>query len=195
MDGAPPEWREWCCRHRIDSPSDPKWSCALQEVTPILWRETAQEYSSLFGDARDHGTITGITYPVHAPHGDWSALSLVNVYDSRNGRQDIEASIAIGQLLACFVHGVVSRMVRRECDRTDLTEPAIDLGQPALSGRERECLQLASTGMTATEAADRLRISANTVIFHLKNARRKLGAANSRHALVRAIKVGIIKPS
>jgi DNA-binding NarL/FixJ family response regulator len=35
-------------------------------------------------------------------------------------------------------------------------------------------------------------ISRRTVIFHLSNARRKLGAANSRHAITRAISLGLI---
>lgn len=44
-----------------------------------------------------------------------------------------------------------------------------------LTRREKECLGLAAHGMTALEIAQLLKISERTCIFHLQNARHKLG--------------------
>jgi two-component system response regulator DesR len=48
----------------------------------------------------------------------------------------------------------------------------------ALSGREREVLELAASGMSNREIAERLVISANTVKFHLRTIYTRLGVHN-----------------
>jgi DNA-binding CsgD family transcriptional regulator len=63
-----------------------------------------------------------------------------------------------------------------------------------LSGRERECLLWLASGLRYDGIADRLGISEWTVMFHLKNARTKLGAATNEQALAKAILQGAISP-
>ena len=52
-----------------------------------------------------------------------------------------------------------------------------------LTEREREVLQLLSTGLTYEKIADRLGISHETVKMHLKNIYRKLKVQNKIEAL------------
>jgi len=47
-------------------------------------------------------------------------------------------------------------------------------------------------GKTTSEIGQALQISERTVAFHLSNVRRKLGAANSRHAVTRAFSLKLI---
>jgi DNA-binding CsgD family transcriptional regulator len=54
-------------------------------------------------------------------------------------------------------------------------------------------LTWAAAGKTMVGIADILSISQRTVFFHLSNARRKLGAANSRHAICKALALGLIE--
>jgi DNA-binding CsgD family transcriptional regulator len=54
-----------------------------------------------------------------------------------------------------------------------------------LSEREIEVLQLAGTGLTNREIAERLSLSQHTIARHLANARGKLGAANRTEAAVK----------
>lgn len=61
-----------------------------------------------------------------------------------------------------------------------------------LSERERECLLWVSMGKTAWETASILGRSQRTVEFHLKNATRKLDAANKIHAAALAIRLGLL---
>ncbi len=63
---------------------------------------------------------------------------------------------------------------------------------PTLTERERECLSWAATGKTAAEVATALSLSKTTIIYHLTRARRKLDAANSRHAITKALSLKLI---
>ncbi len=64
---------------------------------------------------------------------------------------------------------------------------------PRLTGREVQCLTWAARGKSSWETARICRISENTVNFHLKNAQRKLVAANKCHALAKALTHGLVE--
>ena len=63
---------------------------------------------------------------------------------------------------------------------------------PRITVREIECLQWASIGKTAWEISVILSISERTVGFHLANAAVKLQANNRTHAVITALKKGLI---
>ncbi len=65
--------------------------------------------------------------------------------------------------------------------------------EPRLTEREVQCLTWAARGKSSWETAQICRISESTVNFHLKNAQRKLGAANRCHALAKALTHGFIE--
>jgi DNA-binding CsgD family transcriptional regulator len=60
-------------------------------------------------------------------------------------------------------------------------EPALE-PRAVLSPREFEVLELAATGLTNRQVADRLSLSAHAVKFHLAATYRKLGVANRTQA-------------
>ncbi len=64
---------------------------------------------------------------------------------------------------------------------------------PGLTGREVQCLTWAARGKSSWETAQICQISESTVNFHLKNAQRKLGAANKCHALAKALTHGLVE--
>jgi DNA-binding CsgD family transcriptional regulator len=57
-----------------------------------------------------------------------------------------------------------------------------------LTQRELSVLKIASEGRTADEIARALGLGMETVRSHLKNARTKLGARNSAHAVAEAMR-------
>lgn len=61
-----------------------------------------------------------------------------------------------------------------------------------LTQRELECLRWSREGKTSWEIAHILGISQSTIIFHMKNAVAKLGAANKTQAVIAAIERGLI---
>ena len=62
-----------------------------------------------------------------------------------------------------------------------------------LSSREMQCLMSLSDGNSCLKTASLLNISVPTVAMHLKNARRKLQAATSEHAIALAFRRGLLK--
>jgi DNA-binding NarL/FixJ family response regulator len=64
-----------------------------------------------------------------------------------------------------------------------------------LTIREIEILSLLSVGKSTSEVADELNISVHTVMTHRKRVMVKCGANNISHAIVYAIKTGLIDPS
>jgi DNA-binding CsgD family transcriptional regulator len=64
-----------------------------------------------------------------------------------------------------------------------------------LSARELECLRWSADGKTSSEIGLILGISQRTVYFHMKNVAMKLGVYSTRHAISRAVMMGIIKPN
>lgn len=67
-----------------------------------------------------------------------------------------------------------------------------DRGAAALTARELECLRWVSMGKTAWETATIMGRSQRTIEFHLVNAARKLNAINKIHAVVIAVRMGLI---
>ncbi|NTC22081.1 response regulator transcription factor, partial [Agrobacterium tumefaciens] len=61
-----------------------------------------------------------------------------------------------------------------------------------LSPRERECLLWIGEGKTYWECARILGLSEHTVRFYLESARHKLGAANTTHAISKAVKASLL---
>jgi DNA-binding CsgD family transcriptional regulator len=162
------------------------------EITPALWSQVARTAPGFFEKAREFGLVTGSTHAVHGPRGDWSSISFVKDYGGVRAESETRATLARCHLLASYVHDGVRRIIeRRAAAPIAQTQP---LPEEASDLNERECqvLTWVAAGKTTAEIACIMPISERTVSFHLSNARRKLGAANSRHAITRAISLGLI---
>ena len=69
----------------------------------------------------------------------------------------------------------------------------VDRTPQLLSRREIEVLRMMGTGMSISEAADRLFISAKTVKNHLTSIYRKLDCHDRSQAVLRAVRMGLIQ--
>ena len=190
FDNCPESWRVFCrgAREQCD-----RWLGMRDssETTPRLWSQMAHGAPLFFEKARELGLAAGTTHPVHGPHGDWSALSFVKDYGGVRAESEIRASLARCQLLASYVHDGVRRIVaQRASAPIAQAQPAAEASD--LNDRECQVLTWVAAGKTTSEIASIMPISERTVSFHLSNARRKLGASNSRHAITRAISLGLI---
>ena len=68
-----------------------------------------------------------------------------------------------------------------------------DAGEPVISEREKEVLQLIADGLSPTELAGRLYISVKTVKNHLTSIYQKLDSRDRTQAVLRAVRMGIIR--
>ncbi len=66
------------------------------------------------------------------------------------------------------------------------------LDRDILSKREAECLQWLASGLRTQQIADKMSLQPVTIEFHIRNARRKLGAATREQALAIAISNSLV---
>ena len=193
MDNCPGNWLDHCSRAVPSAAQDPMHHRAMQEATPILWREWMAHYPDHFAAARKFGLVTGVTHPVHGPLGDRSSISFIKGVGGVQAEREISATLPESQLIGCYAHQAVARVVEKRFppEHAD-SRPAV--AAPSLTARERECLSWVATGKTAAEVATMLALSEPTIIYHLAKARRKLAATNSRHAVSKAISLKLIAP-
>ncbi|MCC6474686.1 MAG: LuxR family transcriptional regulator [Burkholderiales bacterium] len=195
LSNAPLSWRECCESAALDRRNDPLLRAAYRRASPVPWREIRHGYPLLFDEAAQHGLATGISHAIHGGNGDWSMVSFVMDRGGRPAEEAIDRAAAECHLLACQVHDAAARIVRRAAAGVSAGRSAGGAApgaSPALTSRERECLELAAQGRTAAEMASILSVTERTIAFHLAEIRRRIGAANSRQAVGKAISLGII---
>lgn len=68
-----------------------------------------------------------------------------------------------------------------------MTMPKVPATGTPLTPRERQVLALLAQGLEASDVADRMTVTLDTVKCHSLRARRRLGARNTTHAVALAI--------
>jgi len=166
--------------------NDPVMKHVSRSTLPVFWDDAnrADPTNIVFGEAREHGLAYGVTVTVSVPGGQRALLSLSAGRRLRGASAHRMTQAGLVQLTAHYVHEAV-RVVDNAVNAQAL---------PALTAREKDCLQWAAIGKTSWEMAQILQISERTVVFHLTNAAGKLGAVNRRQAVVRALNLRLISP-
>ncbi|GAB4358517.1 MAG: LuxR family transcriptional regulator [Kiloniellaceae bacterium] len=169
---------------------DPTLHAAVGRLKPFTWREIdgrndlSNGQRKVLNEARDHGITNGATIPIHGPDGGLSTLSVVSNLSERAFEE-------------AFYHGFRDLMWLAVNTHEAFLALAADAGEGErvrLTDRERDCLLWTARGKTAWEVGQILKISEETVLFHLKNVTRKLGVFSKHHAVVKAIVLGYIVP-
>ncbi|TMH50714.1 MAG: hypothetical protein E6H50_05390 [Betaproteobacteria bacterium] len=192
FDNFPVHWHRYCADRGRDILPDPLRRLALQEVTPLPWKKIAARHSRALAKASEFGLATGVSCSVHGPRGQWSLTSFALARGGSAAERRILATLPDCQLVACAIHYAAARIARRGADRLGPLRRLDGAPSRLLSDRESQCLILSAGGKTTSEIGQALQISERTVAFHLSNVRRKLGAANSRHAVTKAFSLKLI---
>ena len=125
----------------------------------------------------ENGFPNGIATPCHGPAG---YVAVVSLGFSVAPAMSPEERNAI-QLASMVLH---NRMRELSSLRNQ------DL--PKLSGRERDCMAFVAEGKSDWEISAILGVSHTTVISHVQNAKRKLGAATRAQAVARCLTAGLL---
>jgi LuxR family quorum-sensing system transcriptional regulator SolR len=162
---------------------DPTVAQGLTSTRPMLWSEALFASSRpLWEDARAHGLQIGWAQPTHDLKGVASLLTF-----ARSGepiaRSEFHANAQKMHWLAQAAHAALASIVAARPEGA---------GAIRLTEREIEVLRWAADGKTASESAEILTISERTVIFHIDNALRKLGAANKTAGVLKAAMLRLI---
>jgi LuxR family quorum-sensing system transcriptional regulator CciR len=189
FDNLPVDWHRHCADRSRDLLPGSLRRQALREVTPLLWSQASPECARSLAKARSCGIGAGVSCSVRGPGEEWSLTSFALPGVGAASERHISTVLPDCQLIACAIHYAAARIVERIPDRA---LPLRRLGNGLLSERESQCLIESARGKTTSEIAQALQISERTVTFHLANVRRKLDAANSRHAVSKALSLRLI---
>lgn len=185
IDNAPPAYQASFC-DVASGQRDPVMRHCKQAHTPIVWDQstyTRVGQGEKWENQAPHGYGAGICLALHLPRGCHFILGV-----DRCGSHPADASEMVNraaELQMFAVHAVDSAM--------RLILPSIHQRNAVeLTSRERECLAWTMEGKTAWEVGAILSISEQTAVRHLNNATHKLGAVNKHHAVVKALRLGLI---
>lgn len=182
----PASWIDHYFGHNYQT-KDPVVLLAPEMERPFLWRSLGDAYkldraqAILMQEAREAGLKDGVGVPLHGPRGD---VCLVT-FAAGDGHPDPDVFLTTLAVLSAQFHHAYTEIGRAEIDPRSI---------PVLSQRERECLLWIATGKSARGVGAVLKISENTVNYHLRKAFRKLGSKNRVLAVVKAIRYGLIAP-
>jgi LuxR family transcriptional regulator, quorum-sensing system regulator LasR len=150
---------------------------------PLPWTSelfAAPETRPIYEEARLHGISAGCAVPISPAS---SGFSFVRDEDADAALPDVLRVLPSMALLSGFVMEAVNVVEAKAADR----DPP-----QRLSNREVECLKLMAAGCRDSDIAERLNITLRTVVAHITNGRRKIGASNRAQLIAKCISLGII---
>lgn len=135
-----------------------------------------------FTEAAKFGIHSGVTVPIRGGFGRFAAFTLAGNMDAGVDVHPTEVMETV-QLAGLYYHAHVYAKLQLGLTR---------LVDAPLTQRERQCLSWAARGKKMPETAKILGITTRTVVFHIENARSKLGASTVTQAVAEAAHRGLI---
>ncbi|HTN60520.1 MAG TPA: autoinducer binding domain-containing protein [Devosia sp.] len=185
MSSYQPQWQAHYLERNLTL-VDPVVRLARQYMRPFCWSRTDPAFQDsatreFFDEAEEFGISSGLTIPIPASYGRFAMLTMVSA--ECNTAQTVELGNPVRAITAAaLVHVWLAKFAAGN------ENPA----KPLLTGRQLACLTWASFGKTTPETAMLLGISPNTARFHLVDAKERLGAVNTSHAVRVAVERGLI---
>ena len=179
---------EWVARYieRDYIRTDPVVLGCYQRFHPVDWKmldwssKAAQAFQA---EALAHGVGNqGFSVPIRGPSGQFALFTVSHHCDDATWERRIEAA---RRELILVGHYFNEKALEFEPDRAP--EAA-----RALSPREVDAMTFLAMGYSRAQVANTLSISEHTLRVYIESARFKLGAANTTHAVARALQHGLI---
>jgi DNA-binding CsgD family transcriptional regulator len=167
--------------------NDPVMQHCKRFSVPIIWDQRTYTAAGL-GDKWDlqagFGYRTGICLALHLPEGRHFVLGVDREAPLPLASGELTRMVADLQLFAVHAQEAAQRV---------LLPPPLRKDMPTLSPRELETLRWTMEGKTAWEVGSILGISERTAVLHLNNATHKLGCVNKHQAVLKALRLGLIR--
>lgn len=188
LSGYPQDWME---RYQAQGYAeiDPVVAHAYQHATPLIWRESTFDTPSrklFMEEARASGVGSGVSVPVGCLASETALVSIANPEFNQDALSHSVHAVGTLYVLSSYMHEAIRRLV---------FAPLAGASAPqSLTPRELECLRWWTGGKSAPQISVIMRISEDTVHFHMKNTKRKLGVRSKHQAIARAILLGLVSP-
>jgi DNA-binding CsgD family transcriptional regulator len=166
---------------------DPVMQHCKRNSIPIIWnRDTyiAAGRVEQWEIQAQFGYFAGIALALHLPEGRHFFIGVDRDRPLPSNPNEVARRVAHLQLFAAHAQDAALRI---------LAPPSPLPMTPALTARELEALRWTMDGKTAWEVGAILKISEQTAARHLSNATRKLGCVNKVQAVVKALRLGLMR--
>ena len=186
VDNTPKEWAGAFNDPR-GMQRDPVMQHCKRQSLPIIWDQgtyTSQGQGELWEEQARYGYHTGIAMALHLPEGKHFMLGVDRDRPLPSDRHELTRVVADLQLFAVHALDAAMRVLLPVATAADA---------PALTPRELEALRWTMDGKTAWEVGSILGITERTAVLHLNNAMRKLGSVNKHQAVLKALRLGLIR--
>ena len=180
-------WSREYVRHAFHV-NDPRISQTRRRLCPLVWGP--DNFASDLTDrdfrvaAERHGIRSGVAISIRDERIGRGVICLDSSRNEPASERGAQNSRPLGDLLLSVVLFLDALLAAGARGHAAIAQ--------RLTLRERECLMLASNGMTSADIASKLTIAERTVHFHFANITSKLGALNRAEAIGRAIAEGVI---
>ena len=186
LDNAPAAFKN-VSYDKSDGRRDPVSQHCKRNSVPIIWSQstyTAAEQGDLWETQARYGYGTGIALALHMPEGRHFMVGVDRDRPLPKEPVELTRMVADLQLFAVHAQEAAQRVLLPAFPQSDL---------PNLTPRELETLRWTMEGKTAWEVGNILGISERTAVLHANNATHKLGSANKHQAVLKALRMGLIR--
>ena len=165
---------------------DPVVQACLRRFTPVDWKQlnwSGKANQRFMHEAIDAGVGNqGFSVPIRGPSGQFALFTVSSSEDDETwGKFTKDNARAL--ILA-------SHFINQKALEIDLGSDQAEVVN--LSPRETDALTMLAMGFSRAQAADHLSISEHTLRVYIESARHKLTAANTTHAVARAMNQGLL---
>lgn len=182
VSNYPRQWAELYLRKNYQF-IDPVIELSQGRRRPLRWDLANWEQPlrpgqrRMLEEFREFGFGQGVTFPIHGPGGEFGLFTLASAGDVRCFENAVRKSGHNAYMIALHVHATIAE---EQCEAKQ------NVTAFELTPKEKEVLLWAARGKTSWEAARIINRSEATVNYHMKQAIRKLNAANKCEAAVKA---------
>jgi DNA-binding CsgD family transcriptional regulator len=186
VDNTPRAYKE-AFRDPDNARRDPVMQHCRRHSVPILWDQdtySREGQGDKWEEQATFGYRHGIAMALHMPDGRHFLLGVDRDQPLPADSGEVTRLVADLQLFAVHAQDAAQRI---------LTPPLSAPGAPSLTPRELEALRWTMEGKTAWEVGQVLGISERTAALHVNNATHKLGCVNKHQAVLKALRLGLIR--
>ncbi len=186
VDNAPAAYRQTINDSSLGRRDPVMQHCKSQSV-PIIWNQdtyTKRGLGDLWEEQASFGYRTGVCLALHMPEGRHFVLGVDRQQAMPKDPIAVTRIVADLQLFAVHAQDAALRI---------LVPLEAQPERPALTPREVEVLCWTMDGKTAWEVGDALGITERTAVLHINNAMHKLGCSNKHQAVLKALRLGLIR--
>ncbi len=186
VDNLPREYKD-SFLNPTNGRRDPVMQHCKRQSIPIIWDQSTYVKSGLgekWEEQSHFGMSNGIALALHMPEGRHFFLGVERDQAVPSDPTELTRVVADLQLFAVHAQDAALRI---------LVPRSVDPTLPSLTPRELEALRWTMAGKTAWEVGKVLGITERTAALHVNNATHKLGCVNKNQAVLKALRVGLLR--